>query len=105
MFSEGDEECSSNDDSKMRNIVRELDNLECEWVKNQKTALENKIKSSLEKKKQYNQYINAVIANCKQHGGPLVQLTELTELVKNNSSSLKSHLRNVIILRKSLYVV
>lgn len=102
MFSEGDEGCGDAD-SKMKIIVRELDKLECKWVHSQKNALKEKIKSSLEKKKQYNQYINAVMAKCKEHGGPLVQLTELTELVKRNPSNLKSHLRNEIILRKSLY--
>ena len=75
----------------MISIMKELDNMEVVWSDQQRQKQKDRLLNNLAKKKT-NEFVDAVLKNCKKHNGLVTSVDELKELVQMNGPKLKSFL-------------
>ena len=78
-----------------------LDTMERDWTHEQKALLKEKLKESISKNNRDN-FVDAILNKCKEHGGPITSLEDLNKLCeKHDAGSLKKMLRQEIQYQKA----
>ena len=93
VFVKESEKKSSDFTAAQRKVFKELDGMESSWTKQQEEEYKRKVTKSMEKEPQRNDYINLLLGQCKAHGGPITDESDLKRVVQaygKNKAALKS---------------
>lgn len=77
----------------MRSVMKRLDEMELSWSGKQKGKKKERLMENLRKKMRGKDFVDLLLKKCKEHNGPVTSIEELQNLVKENSTNLKSYLR------------
>lgn len=88
-----------------KKIIEELKKMELDWTDSQKQRLKEKYRNSAQKNVRMTQYMDILVKKCKDHGGPLITIKEIQDLVKKISDpkKLKSCLRAEVGFQKAIH--
>ena len=77
-------------DNKDRKTMNMLDAMELSWNEDQKSKQSAKLQSNIEKKQRSNDFVDALLIKCKNHGGPVTTVADIQAI------SDKSYLRQEV---------
>ena len=85
-------------------IIQGLKEMEVIWSSKQEAAMKEKIAANLRKRTGMKKYREILLKRCKNHGGPVVTMEELKQLVKETEEEkLRSCLRQEIAFKKVMH--
>ena len=89
---------------KTESIVKQLQSMEVTWTENQKKHWKEKILKNLKNRQHMNDLIDILLKKCKEHGGPVTDMTDLNKCMKESPKKyLKRFLQQEISLQKLLH--
>ncbi|CAL4100113.1 unnamed protein product [Meganyctiphanes norvegica] len=74
------------------------------WTVDQKALLKKRLQDSLAKSQRANEFVDVVLKKCKEHGGPIMNVVELNEIISNyDAKNVKKFQRQEIQFQKATH--